>query len=70
MSAGSVWDKIYSTNTAIFLGSGKIGQLVDDLEFKKRFHYKTLMVKFSNITGNFGTEIRGAQFKSALLGDR
>jgi len=50
--------------------TGKIGQLVDDLEFKKKFNYKTIMAKFSNIAGDFGTEIRGIKFKSALIGDR
>ena len=70
IDAGSTWDKIYSTGTKIFVTTGKIGQIVDDLEFKRKFNYKTIMAKFSNIAGNFGTEIRGIKFKSALIGDR
>ena len=70
IDAGSVWEKIYSVETKIFVTTGKIGQLIDDLEYRKKFNYKTVMVKFSNIAGNFGTEIRGIKFKSALIGDR
>jgi hypothetical protein len=71
VSAGSTWGKIYDVGSDMTINSatGKIGQLVDDIEYKKRFNYKTIMAKWSNMAGNFGTEILGIKFKSALLGE-
>jgi hypothetical protein len=71
VSSGSSWTPIYDYQTIAINGeTGAIGQNIQDIEYRKKFNYKTLMVRFSDMAGTYGTEILGASFKSALIGDR
>jgi len=71
ITATSAWDEIYDYSTTEIYGfSEPIYQSTLNNEIKKKFNYKNMMWSIDDMASDYGIEILGVDFKTAIMGDK
>jgi hypothetical protein len=71
LTIDGVWGPIYDYDELlIYDATMLIGRLNTNIESKKKFNYRSIMLGIEDISGNIGVEIMGIDLKTGLMGDK